>query len=145
LIPARQKQRAVGVRFGEQAGEALRNYLVGFRGTEAGMLFLTCRGMPLRTNAVRTLFRDLSHKAGVDNVHPHRFRHTFATWAIELHAREIDGQYLLGHSNPAIVRRYTATYDAEKAARAHAMFSPADHLQARLAPDGDASRAEALP
>ena len=29
--------------------------------------------------------------------------------------------------------RYTATYDAEKAARAHAAFGPADHLEARLA------------
>ena len=94
-----------------------------FRGTEAGLLFLTCRGMPLRTNAARTIFRDLSHKAGVDDVHPHRFPHTFATWAIELHAREIDVQYLLGHSTPAMVRRYTTTYNAEKAARAHAMFS----------------------
>jgi integrase len=145
LVPAWQKQRAAGVRFGDQAREAVRNYLVDFRGREAGLLFLTCRGMPLRTNAVRTVFRDLSHKAGVDNVHPHPFRHTFATWAIELHAREIDVQYLLGHSSPAMVRRYTATYDAERAARAHAMFSPADHLEARLAPHGDASRAEALP
>ncbi len=27
-----------------------------------------------------------------------------------------------------MVRRYSATYDSEKAARAHAMFSPADRL-----------------
>ena len=133
------------VRFGDQAREAIALYVHRFRGTEPGRLFLTCRGMALRTNAVRTIFRDLSHKAGVDHVHPHRFRHTFATWAIELHAREIDVQYLLGHSTPAMVRRYTATYDAEKPARAHAMFSPADHLEARLSPKCDGSPAEALP
>jgi hypothetical protein len=33
-------------------------------------------------------------------------------------------QYLSGHSTPAMVRRYSATYDAEKAARAHERFSP---------------------
>ncbi len=49
------------------------------------------------------------------DAHAHRFRHTFATWAIENHAREIDVQYLLGHSTSAMVRRYSATYDAAKA------------------------------
>jgi len=32
---------------------------------------------------------------------------------------------LLVHSTPATLRRYTPTYDAEKAAQAHALFSPA--------------------
>jgi hypothetical protein len=64
--------------------------------------------------------------------HPHRFRHTLATWAIELHAREIDVQVVLGHSTPAMLRRHTATYDAEKAAQAHTLFSPADRLKGRL-------------
>ncbi len=31
-----------------------------------------------------------------------------------------------------MLRRYTATYDAEKAAEAHASFSPADRLKGRL-------------
>ena len=61
-------------------------------------------------------------------MHPHRFRHTFATWAIEQQAREIDVQRLLGHSTSAMLRRYTASYDAEKAAQAHASFSPGDRL-----------------
>ena len=62
------------------------------------------------------------------HANPHRFRHTFATWAIENHARELDVQYLLGHSSSAMVRRYSATYDAAKAADAHAAFSPAARL-----------------
>ena len=40
----------------------------------------------------------------------------------------LDVQLLLGHSTPAMVRRYAATYDAEKAARAHARWSPGDRL-----------------
>ena len=68
----------------------------------------------------------------VEKVKVHRFRHTFATWAIENEARELDVQYLLGHSTPAMVRRYSATYDAEKAARAHERFSPADRMGERM-------------
>ncbi len=76
-----------------------------------------------------TLFSRLGERAGV-HANPHRFRHTFATWAIENHARELDVQYLLGHSTSAMVRRYSATYDAAKAADAHAAFSPAARLLA---------------
>jgi hypothetical protein len=49
-------------------------------------------------------------------------------------------QYLLGHSTPAMVRRYSATCDAEKAAQAHALFSPADRLNGRLHGGGNGSR-----
>ena len=52
----------------------------------------------------------------------------FATWAIRVNARELDVQYLLGHSSPMMVRRYSATYDSEQAAKAHAAFSPAMQL-----------------
>ncbi len=31
-----------------------------------------------------------------------------------------------------MLRRYTATYDAEKAAQAHASFSPAERLKGRM-------------
>ena len=71
----------------------------------------------------------------VPKTHAHRFRHTFATWAIENDTRELDVQYLLGHSTPAMVRRYSATYNSEKAARAHARWSPGDMLNGRAAGD----------
>ena len=75
--------------------------------------------------------QDLVYPAwGSGRVHanPHPFRHTFATWTIENHARKLDVQYLLGQSTSAMVRRYSATYDAAKAAAAHASFSPAARL-----------------
>jgi site-specific recombinase XerD len=124
------KQRVV--RIGHEAGQVLQHYLDHFRGTELGPVFLTCRRRPLCRTAMRTIFQRLGKQASIPKVHPHRFRHTFATWAIELQAREIDVQFLLGHSTPAMLRRYTATYDAEKAAQAHALFSPADRLNGRL-------------
>jgi integrase len=86
-------------------------------------------GQILVSEVVRALGGSL---AGVEKVKVHRFRHRFATWAIENEARELDVQHLLGHSTPAMVRRYSATYDAEKAARAHERFSPADRMGERL-------------
>ena len=38
---------------------------------------------------------------------------------------------LLGHSSPMMVCRYSATYDSEQAAAAHAAFSPAMQLLER--------------
>ena len=123
-----RKQRVAP--FGDGPAEAMGAYLDRFRGWEPGGLFLTARGtrQPLAAFALTTLFDRLGRRAGVKHAHAHRFRHTFATWAIENHARELDVQYLLGHSTSAMVRRYSATYDAAKAAEAHAAFSPAARL-----------------
>ena len=128
-----RKQRVVP--FGDGPEAALREYLDRFRGEDEGPLFLTIerpkkpRG-PMNKYLLGTLFTRLGERAGV-HANPHRFRHTFATWAIENHARELDVQYLLGHSTSAMVRRYSATYDAAKAADAHHAFSPAARLLAR--------------
>jgi integrase len=85
-------------------------------------------GVPLRPNGLKQMLRRRGSEAGVARVHAHRFRHTFATWAIESDARELDVQYLLGHSCPDMVRRYASTYNSEQAARRHAAFSPAERL-----------------
>ena len=127
-----RKQRVVP--FGDGPEAALRNYVERFRGEDEGPLFLTISRWggprrPMNKYLLGTLFARLGQRAGV-HANPHRFRHTFATWAIENHAREIDVQYLLGHSTSAMVRRYSATYDAAKAADAHAAFSPAARLLA---------------
>jgi site-specific recombinase XerD len=131
------KQRVVA--FGEDCTRALRCYLEA-RGTQPGRLFVAAGGhrnlvpaSALQPNAVKQMLRRLGRQTGIQKVHAHRFRHTFATWAIEQHARELDVQYLLGHSTPDMVRRYSATYNSEQAARAHAAFSPADRLSAVLA------------
>ena len=90
--------------------------------------FQTVDGRPLRNHHMNVMFTRHGRKAGVSQVNPHRFRHTFATWAIRASARELDVQYLLGHSSPMMVGRYSATYDSEQAAAAHAAFSPAMQL-----------------
>ena len=125
------KQRIV--RLGSRCQQAVAHYIQRFRGTGPGPVFRDSRrDRPLQNNGVKQMLRRLGREAGVAKVHAHRFRHTFATWAIENQARELDVQYLLGHSTPDMVRRYSATYNSEKAARAHELFSPADRLGERL-------------
>ncbi|MEI7925595.1 MAG: tyrosine-type recombinase/integrase [Chloroflexota bacterium] len=121
-----QKQRWVGI--GEQARAALTDYLL-VRGEAEGQLFLSERsGKGLHSLALNVLFNKLGQQAGVTHVHPHRFRHTFATWAIRSQAREIDVQSLLGHSSLTMVQRYARTYSSEQAVLAHEQFSPVGQL-----------------
>ena len=142
LVPGRlrvlhgkgNKQRVVP--FASHCGQSLVDYLA-VRGREPGPLFVAALwngrlrpGVRLEPNGVKQLMRRLGRATGMAKVHPHRFRHTFATWAIEADARELDVQYLLGHSSPDMVRRYAASYNCEQAARRHVSFSPGNALLA---------------
>jgi integrase len=102
------------------------------RGSEPGPLFCASnqhgslrQTVALRPNGVKQMLRRLGRTTGLAKVHAHRFRHTFATWAIEQGARELDVQLLLGHASPDMVRRYASSYNSELAARRHGEFSPA--------------------
>ena len=130
------KQRIVS--FARRCREALEQHL-GFRGTEPGPLFPASKqhgqlrhGVALQPNGLKQMLRRLAKRTGITKVHAHRFRHTFATWAIEQDARELDVQHLLGHSSPDMVRRYASTYNSEQAARRHVAFSPTERLASRV-------------
>ena len=121
------KERAVGV--GDRTVDALRAYVEGFRSEGPGRLFLTSKGQGMRSaGTLEVLLRRIGERAGVTKVHPHRFRHTFATWAIESGAREIDVQLLLGHSDLTMTQHYARTYTSEQAVRAHGELSPVQRL-----------------
>ena len=126
------KQRVVP--FAATCRTALMAYL-DLRGSEPGPLFVASNGhgqlMPgvaLQPNGLKQMLRRLGRRTGLAKVHAHRFRHTFATWAIEHDARELDVQYLLGHSSPDMVRRYSSSYRSEQAATRHHRFSPGDQM-----------------
>jgi site-specific recombinase XerD len=127
-----QKQRWVGI--GERTVASLQDYIVRFRGDAPGALFLGSRSGAAIKNAhgLNVVFQRIAAASGVEGVHPHRFRHTFATWAIAASAREVDVQTLLGHSSMAMTQRYARTYSSEQAVAAHANFSPVAQLAARL-------------
>lgn len=57
------------------------------------------RGARLGKSAVEKMMRELGRRVGVPNVHPHRFRRTFATNKLKRGMRLEEIQQLLGHSN----------------------------------------------
>jgi integrase/recombinase XerC len=94
------KQRVVP--FAGHCRDALDLYIRA-RGELPGPLFLAVTGhgelrpdVALQPNGLKQMLRRLARASGIPKVHAHRFRHTFATWAIQHDARELDVQYLLG-------------------------------------------------
>lgn len=121
------KQRWVGI--GERTVAALEDYIGRFRGRGGGPLFQTTSAHAMASpGTLEVLLRRLADQCGLSHVHPHRFRHTFATWAIESGAREIDVQLLLGHSDLTMTQHYARTYTTEQAVKAHAELSPVRRL-----------------
>ena len=60
----------------------------------------------LTTSAVRRALHNLEPEAGVDNIIPHRFRHTTATNAINSGMPVESVQAILGHSEIGTTMRY---------------------------------------
>lgn len=89
------------------------------------------------TNAgVQSLVKRLKQRAGVHSDGSiHRFRHTFALNFLRLDRNVFNLQYLLGHSDLDMVRRYTSALGMEDALEAHIKASPADSLFAKSSPN----------
>jgi len=81
---------------------------------------------PMTRNVLGHLLRRMGRRAGIANVHPHRFRHTFATNYLRNGGMESVLQDLLGHSDPEMVRRYAHLVESDRAAD-HAQASPVDN------------------
>ncbi len=92
-----------GVAFVEQWLERRRQLGLG----RAATIFCTLKGEPVRQKYVRALMARLQAKAGIEKrVHPHGFRHTFAS---ELRGEGVDIgviSKLLGHSSIATTAVY---------------------------------------
>lgn len=72
-----------------------------------GRLFLGRDGWPLKESGVRQILNRLAQDAHVSNVHPHRFRHTMATWYLVRHPGDETGlRGILGHLSDDMYRVY---------------------------------------
>jgi site-specific recombinase XerD len=90
--------------------------------------FLTEQGWPLPAERVRKMLIHYSPKARVPNVHPHRFRHSFALHFLRNGGDPLTLRMLLGHNSLTMVSRYVQPASTDLKA-VHAKASPADHLR----------------
>jgi site-specific recombinase XerD len=87
-------------------------------------------GKAMTRNAIQQMFRRRGRAIlGVDNVHPHMLRHTFAdTWLKSDDAKEGDLMELAGWKSRQMLGRYAAKTRSERARAAYQGRSPMDQL-----------------
>lgn len=102
------------VPFGSYAKQAIQVYIADGRkkllsGQEDhAFLFVNHRGGPLTSRGIRHILQRIIEKAGMtQQVHPHMFRHTFATHLLNQGADLRSVQELLGHSRLSTTQIYT--------------------------------------
>lgn len=75
---------------------------------DQNIVFLNRRGSKLTRAMIFTIIKDLAAKAGIrKNIHPHTFRHSFATHMIEAGADLRAVQEMLGHESILTTEIYT--------------------------------------
>ncbi|HEX2348888.1 MAG TPA: tyrosine-type recombinase/integrase [Ktedonobacterales bacterium] len=115
-----RKQRPVKI--GARAGKAVRFYLLHWRRPtlpHEEHVFLTCRGVsnagdafasaggePLTVNALDQIFRRIGRQAGVERLHPHLLRHTFACMHLLRYRDPFGLKSLLGHTTLQMTNHY---------------------------------------
>jgi len=86
----------------------IRNHLPVIKKGDEDVLFLNRRGGKLSRVMVFMILKDLAEKAGLKkNIHPHTFRHSFATHLVEAGADLRAVQEMLGHKSITTTEIYT--------------------------------------
>lgn len=107
------------VYLGQRAKLTVWRYLAG-RDTRSGdPLFATGTGRRMDRNNLRHMLNTVAAQAKLRDVHPHRFRHTFAIWFLRNGGNTFALQKLLGHEELATVLKYVhlAETDVREAQR----------------------------
>lgn len=99
------------VPFYESIGSQLKNYIEQYRNSfddNLQIIFTNQRGKPLTSRGVQYVCQQIALKANMRmHIHPHMFRHSFATHLLDNGADLRLVQDLLGHENLSTTQIYT--------------------------------------
>jgi site-specific recombinase XerD len=113
--------------FSSPTGKALWRYMTYRADDKVNQyVFVTEQGRQINASRLLKIVRGIGIRANVPNVHPHRFRHTFAIQFLRNGGDIFTLKHMLGHTTLDMVQRYLriAQVDIEAA---HAKASPVDN------------------
>ena len=110
-----RKEREISL--GTEAARSLYRYIHRYRRSHRPEVFIGYTGNAINTNGLAQIIERVGELAGLDDVHCHKFRHTFSVNFMESGGSLFDLQRLLGHTNTTTTSIYLQAYTSTQARR----------------------------
>lgn len=97
------------VYFDDVTLKVMERFLKQRKDSNPALFYSSHSGTRLTANGVRAMLKRIEARSGVEDVHPHRFRHTFATNLIDRGMSVHETAIVLGHAKIDTTMRYVHT------------------------------------